>query len=386
MKMYMRLLFLGFCAAMIISSCDKLPSTTPEAEKIPKLSDQTEDYIGIKIPQHFGSNAENIFFKGSIGFGASNPEAGQFNPIVKNEGARLGRVLFYDKKLSISNTISCGSCHIQSSGFSDVTALSQGFKGLHTSRNSSSIGNAALSASLFWDGRNSTVKSMTLNPVQNHIEMGMEDLNFLVKKLSSTSYYPDLFKKAFGNSEITKERIANALAQFVCSMVSVDSKYDKESAVSFRGFSELEKKGKDLFFSSKTNCTACHGGPNFSVNSVNSFNDYTSSNGTANIGLDIQYKDQGFGNGKFKIPSLRNVELTAPYMHDGRFKTLEEVVEHYNSGIANHPQLDRNLKINGQPRRLNLNEQDKKALVAFLKTLTDETLVKDVKFSDPFQQ
>ncbi len=312
---------------------------------------------------------------------------------INNEVATLGRVLFYDKKLSINNTIACGSCHLQSKAFSDVGEGSTGFKSSVTTRNSMSIANPMLTSNLFWDSRSKSLMDMVLKPVQNHIEMGMEDLNFLAQKLNTTNYYPALFKKAFNTEGVTTDKINVALMQFLTSMVTHNSKFDAGAKTKFANFNTLELAGKDLFMSERLSCTKCHTGVNFSLGDENSAghdNPYggiggSSPEGTANIGLDMVYKDNGRGNGKFKIPSLRNIDLTAPYMHDGRFKTLEQVIEHYNSGINAHPNLDDNMKAaDGTPRRLNLSPIEKTALVAFLKTLTDYTYTTDEKYSNPF--
>jgi cytochrome c peroxidase len=321
---------------------------------------------------------------------------------IKNEVATLGRVLFYDKKMSINNTVACGNCHLQSKAFSDVGSVSTGFKTTKTTRNSMAITNPALTNNLFWDSRSRSLQEMVLKPVQNHIEMGMEDLSFLVGKLQKTDYYPALFKKAFGTEGVSEQNINTALMQFLASMVTHNSKFDTGLKTKFANFNGLELSGKDLFMSERLACTKCHTGANFSLGDDQSFdNPYgsggsgTFSNntfipggaaGTANIGLNMVYKDNGRGEGKFKIPSLRNIELTTPYMHDGRFVTLEQVVEHYNSGVQAHPSLDANLKDNtGQPRQLNLTTIEKTALVAFLKTLTDNVYTTDVKYSDPFK-
>jgi cytochrome c peroxidase len=313
---------------------------------------------------------------------------------INNSKATLGRVLFYDAKMSVNNTVACGSCHLQSKAFSDVANVSSGFQGVKTTRNSMSIANPLLTNNLFWDSRSRSLRDMALKPVQNHVEMGMEDLDFLAKKLRNTSYYPALFKKAYGSDIITSEKINESLTQFLTSMVTHNSKFDEGTKTQFSNFSNIELIGKDLFMSARLSCTKCHTGANLSLGDDKRFdNPYggggggsTSANGTANVGLDMFYKDNGSGNGKFKIPSLRNIELTAPYMHDGRFKTLEEVVEHYNNSVQAHPNLDDNLKnANGEPRKLNLTAIEKTALVAFLKTLSDPTYTSDVKYSDPFK-
>jgi cytochrome c peroxidase len=307
------------------------------------------------------------------------------NPSITNPGTTLGRVLFYDKKLSLNNAISCSSCHHQSNGFADPRSSSIGFEGRLTPRNSMAIVNSGLNQGMFWDSREFSVKSMTLNPIQNHIEMGMENLDFLEKKLQRYSYYGPLFQKAFGSTEITKEKISNALAQFVCSLISTNSKYDQGTLNKFANFNGLELLGKDLFFSSKAKCSTCHDGPNFSIANSTSSNDYIDTKGTANIGLDINYKDNGFGEGQFKIPSLRNIALTAPYMHDGRFNSLREVINHYNSNIKPHRKLDSKFMHSGQAIKLNLSQIEVDALIAFLNTLTDEEFRTNPKFSDPFK-
>ena len=334
--------------------------------------------------------------KGTNGTTFFEPSGMAFNSNeIKNEVATLGRVLFYDPQLSINNTIACGSCHLQSKAFSDLGEGSAGFKGTTTTRNSMAITNPMLTRNLFWDSRTKSLQQMVLQPVQNHVEMGMEDLAFLAQKLQKTNYYAPLFKKAFGTEGVTPDGINTALMQFLTSMVSHNSKFDKGAKTEFANFNGLEAAGKTLFMSERLGCVKCHAGANFSlgdeISQLSTGNPYGGSGtdspeGTANIGLNLVYKDNGKGNGKFKIPTLRNIELTAPYMHDGRFKTLEQVVEHYNSGIQSHPKLDDNLKDSkGEPKRMNLTNVEKSALIAFLKTLTDNTYATDPKYSNPFQ-
>lgn len=309
-------------------------------------------------------------------------------------GATLGRVLFYDKKLSLNNTVSCASCHHQEKAFADGLQFSTGFEGRVTTRNSMAIVNPILQNNLFWDSRSKTIHDLSLQPVQNHIEMGMEDLNRLVSKLENTEYYKTLFKKAFGTNEINPTNISKALSQFVASITTSRSRFDAGSINNFNNFSELEKMGMELFNSDKAKCSSCHGGGNMSAldgpndpyGGGGSFTAVQDLRGATNIGLDIVYKDNGLGNGKFKIPSLRNIELTGPYMHDGRFKTLEEVVNHYTNGIKPHQHLDVKFTDGkGNVKPLNLNSIEKKAIIAFLKTLTDQEMTKDPKWSNPFR-
>lgn len=314
------------------------------------------------------------------------------NPIT-DWGATLGRVLFYDKTLSINNSISCASCHQQSTGFSDTRRLSVGFAGGLTGRNSMSLINARYypNGMFFWDQRAATLEIQTLTPVQDHVEMGM-NLDTLVNRLRSKAHYPVLFQRAFGDQAINSTRIAASLAQFVRSIISYQSKFDIGRAqvtpplnpvqTPYPNFTAEENQGKQLFFSAQTACNACHGTETFTA-------PIEKNNGIENPSVDRgvgAITNQPAQVGSFKVPSLKSIELTAPYMHDGRFNTLEQVVEHYNSGVQPHPNLSPQLRLpDGSPRRLNLSPAQKAALVAFLKTLTDHALSTDVKFSDPFK-
>jgi len=331
------------------------------------------------------------------------------NIIIDNELATLGRVLFYETQLSINNRVSCGSCHNQSMAFADRAAFSNGFENAKTLRNTPAIINPGSQSSYFWDMRESNLAAMVTQPISNHIEMGLDQPEYLVEKVKNLTYYKPLFEAAFGDAEVNITRIGDALSNFVGSMVSVSSKYDQGIQSNFANYTEQEALGKFLFTNTLP-CSQCHGGDNFS--GWGSF--------TQNIGLEMDYEDNGQPgtdwntgrelDGWFKVPSLRNVALTAPYMHDGRFKTLEEVVDFYDHGIQAHDQLAFSLREgwgggifevfdeapdgtllppvtnpNGvAPLRMNLSQENKDALIAFLKTLSDEQLVADVKFSDPF--
>jgi cytochrome c peroxidase len=231
------------------------------------------------------------------------------------------------------------------------------------------------------------LEDQVLRPIQDEVEMGLT-LNEAMQRIGAQKYYPLLFKNAFGDEQITADRTSKALAQFVRSMVSYTSKYDLGRAQvnnpndPFPNFTTQENNGKQLFFAPNIGCAACHG------------TDAFVGPGPRNNGLDATTIDRGVGltnndpalDGAFKTTSLKNIALSAPYMHDGRFKTLEEVIEHYNSGVKNHPNLSPPLRLpdNGV-RRLNLNQNQKDALVAFLKTLSDPTMLGDEKFSTPFK-
>lgn len=320
-----------------------------------------------------------------------NPIAPQDNMPVGNittdAGAKLGRVLFYDKRLSINFTISCASCHQPEHGFSDPRQFSVGFAGGLTGRNSMGLTNARWyqRRSFFWDERAATLEAQVLLPIQNEVEMGMT-LPALEARLNAEPYYTDLFNQTFGTTTITSNLIARALAQFVRSIISTQSKYDLGVASNFTNFTVEENQGRAIYNNpAQGNCAACHGTDNFVPGPGPPFNN----------GLENPYVDKGVGEvsgraqdeGLFKVPSLRNIELTAPYMHDGRFATLEQVVEFYNSGVVAHPNLSGPMRAggpNGPPRRLNLTTAQKAALVAFMKTLTDTSVTTDAKFSDPF--
>lgn len=310
------------------------------------------------------------------------------NPIT-DAGATLGRVLFYDTKLSANNTISCASCHDQAKGFSDSNILSIGFEGGLTGRNSMGLSNAKFynNGSFFWDERAATLEDQVLMPIQDAVEMGLT-LDELVNKVGAEEYYTILFTRAFGDGTVTSDRISLALAQFIRSMVSYQSKFDQGLAQvnnpqnNFPNFTASENLGKNLFFSNRTRCSDCH--------DTNAF----VGDRARNNGLDAVLTDLGVagvtGNngdrGEFKVGSLRNIELTAPYMHDGRFATLGDVIDHYDNGVQNSQDLDNRLRVGGgQVRRLNLNPTERQALIDFLLTLTDSNFTTDEKYSNPFR-
>ena len=319
-------------------------------------------------------------------------------PVINDAKATLGRVLFYDHKLSLTEETSCASCHDQKLAFSDDKAFSEGINGQVTKRNSLPLASAAnfsssyggpsfASIGFFWDERATSISGQSELTIQDDIEMGM-DLDELTVRLANEDYYNVLFRKAYGDEIVTKQRILSAIEEFVNAFVSTSSPFDEGMNMmghvepDFPNFTELENRGKTLFLE---NCASCHASDMSSPIGVS----------VANNGLDLVYEDKGMGeldgnsdlNGVFKVPFLRNVELTGPYMHDGRFETLEEVVEHYSTGIQDHPNLSSQLKgFGGEPRRFNFSSEDKTALVAFLKTVTDDSFAEDIRYSDPFKQ
>jgi cytochrome c peroxidase len=382
-----------------------------------RLPNQPYRYSELKIPSYALQAAKR--------FDNTPPD----NPIT-DHGATLGRVLFYDKTLSKNAMVSCASCHKQALAFTDDAPHSVGFDGEKVDRNSMSLVNLRFYRRdrFFWDERAASLEQQVMMPIENPIEMG-HSIPALVEQLSNDPIYPKLFQSAFGDETVTADRIAKALAQFIRSIVSFNSRFDhgREQAKSvdepFANFTDQENEGKRLFFG-EARCATCHvdsGRPDdqsdlfdlqFSKDRQTAFffmnrpvvngidtEPYQAARSTVGVGTGqsvstpaIQYDaDAGAGKvtgkkddiGKFKSPSLRCVDVTGPYMHDGRFRTIEAVIEHYNWSIRPHMNLDPRLqKLDNSGIALPQAEVD--ALVAFLKTLTDEELLIDPRFSDPF--
>lgn len=340
----------------------------------PSLPSTADDYVGYAVTNLPTQFRQNLGPLGAIDRADNTPAD---NPIT-NDGAALGRALFYDPRLSHDNGTSCASCHQQSAGFSDPAAKSTGFEGQQTARHSMGLSNAKFYApgSFFWDQRAATLEDQVLQPIESPVEMG-ETLSNVVAKLGQTEFYPELFERAFGDRTITADRMSKAMAQFVRSMVSYQSKYD--SAFNQAGVPNFaatltaeEERGRQLFHGGGR-CGGCHG------------TDAQIASTTHNIGLDATNTDEGAGDGEFKVPSLRNIAVRGTFMHDGRFSSLEEVIRFYSTGIQNNPDLDPTLRNGqGQPIRLNFSPQQVSDLAAFLRTLTDETLLTSALFSDPF--
>ena len=309
--------------------------------------------------------------------------------VLTNTKVQLGRMLFYDVKLSKDNSQACADCHRQEHAFTDTTRFSLGVRNLPGHRQAMSVFNMAWNDNeFFWDGRAHLLRDQAVLPIQDELEMD-ESLENVVAKLSAGKVYTDQFIRAFGDDAVTDDRIGLALEAFMLTIVSHNSKYDKFLA----GTAELtpsEERGLRLFEteynpffpeSSGADCQHCHGGANFE-------NDLYMNNG---LDTDDEMQDNGRSaatgdvadRGKFKVTSLRNIAVTAPYMHDGRFQTLEEVIDHYNAGIQPSTTLDPALE-NTRATGLLLTEEDKTDLVNFLKTLTDEDLLTREEFGSPF--
>lgn len=314
------------------------------------------------------------------------------NNAVTNRLATLGRVLFYDRELSVNRNVSCASCHQQVFGFDDPNRFSVGFAGTtFTTAHAMRLGNLRYWApgSMFWDRRAASLEAQASQPITNAIEMGFDSSNggmpALLARLNAIAYYQELFTFVFGDANVTEARLQLALANFQRAMISANSRWDTAYAQVFNpalpnrglnqtlpGFTPQEDRGRLLFFTGiaggGAGCSACHVAPTFAL----------AANSRSN-GLDA-------GETRiFKSPSLKSVGLSRFFMHDGRFGSLAEVVEFYNSGIQSGPALDNRLNPGGNPLRLNLSAADKAALVAFLLTLSDNSLTSDPRFSNPFR-
>jgi cytochrome c peroxidase len=295
-------------------------------------------------------------------------------------GAALGRVLFYDTRLSVDDRMSCASCHQQRFSFADTARFSRGVDGAPTSRHVMALANARfyLSGRFFRDERAPTLERQVLVPVGDPREMALA-IDAMVVKLRLTPYYAPLFQAAFGTPDIDSTRVAQALAQFVRSLVTFHARYDSI----FRGngppnvasLTAREAAGRSLFFSTRVGCSRCHRTNAFELDHTN------------NIGLEGTPVDPGAGGGKFKVSSLRNVAVRPPYMHDGRFRTLKEVIDFYDHGVRETRELDPRLRgADGKPQRLHLSRAERDALLAFLAALTDQSFLHDPRFADPFDR
>jgi cytochrome c peroxidase len=293
-----------------------------------------------------------------------------------NAGATLGRVLFYDKRLSITNTHSCASCHHQEQSFASPDRFSAGVQGLPLTRNSMGLANVRynLPNQFFSDMRVDTLERLVLLPIQDPLELG-NYLPAVEEKLKGTDFYPPLFEAAFGTRDVTSHRVVWALAQFLRSILSYrtrfDQAFDLETIDPLTVLTPQEHRGFELF---RDNCSVCHVGHVQTLDRP------------SNNGLDVVFTDPGHHDGIFRAASLRNISMTAPYMHDGRFATLREVIDHYDHGVHFSAFLAEELRTpdGTAARRLNLSDDDKNALEAFLHTLNDDALLTDPKFSDPF--
>ena len=358
-------------AILILVCCDDDDSPGPEPMAPTDLTHIPYNPVAVTTPKPFGFQEMQI--------PSDNPST--------EAGIALGRMLFFDPILSADSTMSCNSCHLPSKSFADDLATSEGIDGISGRRSSMSLINIGFTNSeLFWDGRAPTLESQALLPVEDPIELH-HMWPELVSQLKVHPDYPAHFRRAFGidnSDEITKELAAKAIAQFERILVSADAKFDRVKK-GVESFTEEEERGFDMFFDRMpyvvpdAECGHCHNEPLFTTNQY--FN-----NGIEEVNSLEDFPDLGRGeftgkrldNGRFRAPALRNIELTAPYMHDGRFQTLDEVLDHYNSGGHFAENIDPLI------RELLLSEDNKKDIILFLKTLTDTSFLSNPAYQNPF--
>ncbi len=299
------------------------------------------------------------------------------NPVTKY-GVELGKKLFYEGDLSSDGTVPCAFCHIQQNAFTHHGhTISHGVNGGQGMRNTPPVQNMAYMNNIMWDGVLHNLSTMALAPISNPVEMN-GNFDVIIQKLENkTSYnYKEAFRKAYGSNEITANKILYALGQFMATMVSADSKYDKYVRGEGVTLSSEELQGKTIF---QQKCGSCHATDLFTDQSYRNtglaYSSYFEDNGRMRVTFDAEdYM-------KFRVPSLRNIELTAPYMHDGRFYTLEAVLDFYSNNVINYPNLDPLLKQNGYIG-ISLTAEEKQNIIAFLKTLTDNKFITNPDYAE----
>lgn len=322
--------------------------------------------------------------------------------LLTEEGVALGRMLFYEKQLSVDNSLSCASCHQQEKAFTDGRQFPVGVNGGQVNTNTMSLHNLLWVSRLNWDGRDASLEAQAIGPLTNPLEMGLEDVDEAVLRLQAIETYPPKFYAAFGSDSITAENLLKALAQFERTLISDQSKLDRYWRDEYEP-TALELQGMNLFYTHPEpsqgirggNCGDCHLGP-FTGGATHAFNGFHNNGLEQDVGMEqglAALTGNSFDRGKFRAPSLRNIALTAPYMHDGRFNTLEEVLEHYDQHIQMSATLDPLIQEasnepiqQGEPIRLHLLPEEKEAILAFLHMLTDSTFIEDTRFSNPFTQ
>lgn len=351
------ILFIGLL--LISFNCTKLPQQ-PDLNNIKlNLPSQPYDYSSLQT----SSGLMTVRYEDSS--------------VINSSMAAIGRVLFYDKALSINNTTSCASCHSQKNGFSDDVAFSNGFEEGKTVRNSMHISNLFENrkAGYFWDGRESKIEDMVFAPIANHIEMGFNRIDLITEKIGNLPYYKPLLRDCYGDENVTDKRMKECLAQFLFSLVSYNSKFDR-ALKDRKIFTDEEYYGLSTF---QSKCMSCH-----HLSDDRSLGWYYKDTAKyGNIGLDEYDADRG-RNGQYKIPNLRNVSKTAPYMHDGRFETLTEVLIHYRSGMKANNNLSERFGGKNGPWLLYMPDHEIDNILLFLKTLDDDVFLNDPKFSSPF--
>lgn len=351
-----RLGILLLFAIPVIAGCGSDGGTTPETGCPPP------DKMAIQTPPGFPD------FEAQVP--ADNPTTVQ--------GVALGRRLFYDPILSGDSTQACGSCHSQDHAFGDPLRFSVGIDGIEGERQAPTIQNAAWLKDAFWDGRAASLEDQALEPVPNPIEMHLE-WSDAVARLAAHDEYPDLFCAAFGDDQITRNRVVKAIAQFERTFISANSRHDQFERGEIQ-LSPIEEAGRQIFETEVGDCFHCHG------QTIGFDRDFH------NIGLDSIIVDQGRGkitgnpadDGKFKSPPLRNVMVSAPYMHDGRFATIDEVIAHYNHGFFDGPDVDPLIRARLTRPALRPGQID--TLKVFLDTFTDQDFLTNPDLSNPFAE
>lgn len=379
---FLALLFLLLTACVDSTAPSDGVDWTPVTEVLRINPRSLPNYASQPLPVYYAGAVTR-----EVQFPINNPST--------NAVATLGRVLFFDVQLSRTATVSCASCHHQALGFTDSAQFSLGFDGVRrTNAHSMRLANARFNQSgmYFWNQRATSLEVQTTQPILDGVEMGFDEthggFHALIERMEGLAYYPPLFRLAFGDEVgITEGRVRKALAQYVRSIISVNSRWDAAYAqvhddaspvldllAPLPGFTAQELRGRDLFVRTRgeggIGCQQCHVAPSFSI-----------VGGSRSNGLDAGETRV------FRAPSLKNVALSKRFMHDGRFTSLEEVVEFYNSGIQLGPALDGRLLEPGGagPQRLNLSAADKAAVAAFLRTLTDTKVTTDPRFASPFR-
>lgn len=287
---------------------------------------------------------------------------------LTHERVQLGKRLFFDPALSRTGDIACASCHKQENAFADPRRVSEGVEGRVGDRNAPPLFNLAWNTSFFWHGGVPTLEQQVIGPIVNPLEMDMK-IEDVIARISEDPSYVRQFEEAYDRAP-DPSGLTKAISSFMRTMVSGDSRYDRFIGGDERALTEQERRGKDLFFSERAECFHCHVGFNFTNNGFHN-------NGTSPDDPDLGREaitERASDRGKFKVPSLRNVAVTAPYMHDGSLETLEQAVEHYAQGGRGHPNTDPTI------HPLTLTEQEKADLVAFLRSLTDEAFLEDPRF------
>jgi len=383
-------------SSVLLQQCKKSEETTASSDSYPAILATFGSNINLNELQNYSSQDIPSYIR-------KDNTAGN---VITNPKATLGRVLFYDKKLSIDNTVSCSSCHQQQFAFGDTSLASHGVSGGLTGRHSMRLVNARFSveSKFFWDERAASLEAQTTRPIQDHAEMGYSGLNgrptitALITKLQSEAYYNELFKFVYGTTEITETKMQECLSQFIRSIQSFDSKYDAGRKLvnnenqNFPNFTTQENTGKALFLSPPNfdasgnrisggiGCDACHKAPEFDIDP-----------NTGNNGIIGVLNASGIDVTNTRAPSLRdlannNGDANTPMMHTGVLKTLQQAVGHYgNINVApGNTNLDPRLRPNGFGQQLHLTQTEVQSVIAFLRTLTGTNLYIDKKWSDPF--